>query len=212
MKGGIKMAMDCETGGINQKTADLLTFYVAFLDEEYKILDELDVKVKPDNGRLPVAEAGALKVNGIDIQKHLEDPETITYSEAKVKLVTLIDKHLKKRGRYSNIRPLGHNVGFDIAWMQEHILPRDEWEDMFSYSLIDTKTLADFFKDCGYFPSDLGNLGSIVEYLQIPKRTAHAAKDDTLMTIAIYVKLLDIMKSRKDGGTAQDLISLLEAE
>lgn len=212
MKESITMAFDCETGGLNQTTSDLLTLYVAFLDEEFKILDEVDFKLKPDNDRLPIAEVGALNVNGIDIQKHLADPETITYSEAKVKLVTLIKKHLKKRGRYSNIRPLGHNVGFDIKWVQHHILSQDEWDSLISYAIKDTKSLVDFFKDCGYFPSDLGNLGSIVEYLQIPKRNAHAAKDDTLMTIAVYVKLVELMKSKKEGGTAQDLISLLEAE
>jgi DNA polymerase III alpha subunit (gram-positive type) len=206
------MALDCETGGLNPKTSDLLTFYVAFLDENFKILDELDLKVKPNEGKLPVAEPGALKVNGINIQEHISNPETITYAEAKTKLLSLIKKHLKKRGRYSNIRPLGQNTNFDIAWVQEHILPKDEWDGLIHYAIIDTKALVDFFKDCQYFPSDIGNLGSVVDYLQIPKRQAHSAKDDTLMTIEVYRRLIDIMKSKKDGGQAQDLISLLESE
>lgn len=212
MKEAITMALDCETGGLNPKNADLLTFYVAFLDDNLKILDEIDLKVKPDNNRLPIAESGALRVNGINIQEHLSNPDTIVYSEAKNRLVALIKKYLKKRGRYSNIRPLGQNTNFDILWMQEHILPKDEWDSMIHYAVIDTKAIVDFFKDCSYFPSDLGNLGSIVEYLQIPKRQAHTAKDDTLMTIDVYRKLIDIMKSKKDGGQTQDLIALLEAE
>lgn len=212
MKESITMALDCETGGLNPKTADLLTLYVAFLDEEFKILDELDFKLKPDNGKLPIAEIGALKVNGINIQEHLANPETITYSEAKVKLVTLIKKHLKKTGRYSNIRPLGHNVTFDIDWVQEHILDRDSWDSMIHYGKIDTKTIVDFLKDCSWFPKDIGNLGSVVDFLQIPKRNAHNAKEDTLMTIGVYVKILDIMKSKKDGGQSQDIIALLESE
>lgn len=208
----ITMAFDCETGGLNPKTSDLLTMYVAFLDEEFKILDEIDFKLKPDNGRLPIAEAGALRVNGINIQEHLANPETITYSEAKVKLVTLIKKHLKKTGRYSNISPLGHNVTFDIDWAQEHILDKDTWDSMIHYGKKDTKVIVDFLKDCGWFPKDLGNLGSVVDFLQIPKRNAHNAKEDTLMTIGVYVKILEIMKSKKDGGQSQDIIALLEAE
>lgn len=209
----IYFAFDTETGGLNPKTADLLTFYGAILDENFKILEELDLKLKPNDGRLPIAEAGALKVNGINIKEHLENPETIEYREAAKKILAMLRRHLQKRGRYSNIRPLGQNVQFDIDWTQEHLIPKDEWDSIVHYGKVDTKICVDFLKDCGWFPSDIGNLSSIVEYLQIPKRSAHTAKDDTLMTVDVYKKLLEIMKSKKDGGgQTQDLISLLEAE
>lgn len=206
------MPFDSETGGFNPKTSDMLTLYLAIMDDEFKICDELYLKLKPDGGRLPVAEAQALKVNGIDIQAHLADPETITYSEAKVKMVTLIKKYLKKNGRYSNIRPLGYNVPFDKKWTQEHIMSPDEWESMLHYKDVDVMQAVDFLKECKWFPQDLGSLGTVVDYLQLPKRSAHNAKEDTLMTIDVHKKLLEIMKSKKDGGQAQDLISLLEAE
>ena len=206
------MPFDSETGGFNPKTADLLTLYVAIADEEFKILDEVYLKLKPDGGRLPIAEAQALKVNGIDIQAHLSDPETITYSEAKVKVITLLKKHLKKTGRFSNIRPLGYNVPFDVKWVQEHILPADEWESILHYKNVDVMERVDFLKEVEWFPKDLGSLGSVVDYLQLPKRAAHNAKEDTLMTVDVYKKLKEIMKSKRDGGSAQDLISLLEAE
>lgn len=206
------LAFDCETGGLNPATADLLTLYAAILDEDFKLVEEIDLKLKPDGGRLPIAEAQALKVNGIDIRAHLANPATITYSEGKTKLVGLIKNYLKKNGRYSNIRPLGQNVQFDIDWTNHHVLPKDEWDNMIHYGKIDTKICVDFLKDCGWFPKDLGSLGSIVDYLQLPRRAAHNAKEDTLMTIDVYKKLLEIMKAKKDGGQTQDLISLLEAE
>lgn len=206
------MPFDSETGGFNPSTADLLTVYVSVMDEEFKICDELYLKLKPDGGRLPIAEAGALKVNGIDIQAHLADPETITYSEAKIKMVTLLKKYLKKTGRFSNIRPLGYNVPFDIKWLQAHLLPLEEWESILHYKHVDVMQNVDFLKECLWFPKDLGSLGSVVEYLQLPKRGAHNAKEDTLMTIDVHKKLLEIMESKRDGGSAQDLISLLEAE
>lgn len=207
-----KLAFDTETGGLNPKTSDLLTAYFAILDENYKIVEELDMKLKPDNGRLPIAEAGALKVNGINIQAHLSSPETITYSEATEKLTALVKKYLKKTGRYSNIVPFGQNIQFDIDYVQEYLLDKTTWDSMIHYGKVDTKIVVDFLKDCGWFPKDIGNLGSVVDYLQIPKRTAHTAKDDTLMAVDVYRKILDLMNSKKDGGTAQDLISLLEAE
>ena len=206
------IAFDTETGSINPKNGDLLTFYGAILDDNLRIVEELDLKLKPNDGRLPIAEAGALKVNGINLKEHLEDPATITYKEAHAKIMTMLRRYLKKNGRYSNIRPLGQNVQFDIDWTQEHVIPKDEWDATIHYAKIDTKLLVDFFKDCSYFPRDLGGLGSVVEYLGIPKRQSHTAKDDTLMCVDVYKKMIELMKSRKEGGSVQDLIALLEAE
>ena len=207
----IYFAFDTETGGFDPNKADLLTFYAGFFDEEFRLLDEIDLKLKPD-GRLPIAEAGALAVNKIDIQAHLANPETITYSEAKIKVITLIKKHLKKKGRFSNIRPLGYNVPFDIKWSQQHLIPQAEWDSLFHYKHIDVMQNVDFLKEAEWFPSDLGSLGTVVDYLQIPKRNAHSAKDDTLMTIDCYRFILNIMKEKKSNGNSQDLIFLLETE
>lgn len=209
------LPFDTETGGLDPKLADLLTIYMAVMDENFKIIDEVDLKVKPDGGRLPVCEAGALKVNGIDVAKHLADPETITYSEAKTRITTMLRKHLRKTGRYSNLIPLGHNVSFDVGFLQQHILPKDEWDKIIHYRTVDTSTIVNFLKDCGWFPRELGNLGSVVEYLGVPKRAAHNAKEDTLMCVDCYKGILGVMDSKKGGSQAsaeQDLISLLETE
>ncbi len=207
------LAFDCETGGLNPATADLLTIYMAIVDEDFKIKEELDLKLKPDQGRLPIAEAGALKVNGIDLHKHLADPETICYSEAKDKIVGMIKKYLKKTGRYSNIKPLGQNIDFDIGWLQHHILPKDEYDKLIHYGKMDTKMITDFMKAASWLPPDLGNLGSLAKHFDVALPNAHNAKSDTLATVEIYKKLLGLMASKKDGGgQSVDLISLLEAD
>lgn len=207
------LAFDVESGSLDPSTADLLTLYMAIVDENFKIADELDLKLKPDGGRLPIAEAGALKVNGIDLYKHLADPETITYSEAKEKIVTMVKKYLKKHGKYSNITALGQNIGFDIDWLQYHVLPKEEYNKLIHYGKVDTKMCVDFLKDSGWFPRDIGNLGSIAKHLNVPLSNAHNAKSDTLATVEIYKKLLELMASKKDGGgQSVDLIALLEQE
>lgn len=205
------MAFDSETGGFLPEKADLLTVYFGIFDEELKKVDELYLKLKP-NDRLPIAEEQALKVNGINLKEHVEDPETITYEEGTQKLKTFLKKYAKGVGRNSNMRPLGYNVPFDIKWVQFYLLPAEEWENILHYKFVDVMQNVDFLKDCGWFPPDLGSLGTVVDYLQIPKRNAHNAKEDTLMTVDVRKALLELMKSKKDGGTTQDLISLLEAE
>ena len=206
------LAFDSETGGL-ETSADMLTLYMAIVDENFKVVEELDLKLKPDGGRLPVAEAGALKVNGIDLHKHLADPETITYSEAKEKIVTLLKKYLKKKGRYSNITPLGQNVDFDIKFLQHHVLCPDEYNKYIHYGKMDTKMISDFFKACSWFPKDVGNLGSIAKHLNVALSNAHNARADTLACVEVYKKMVELMESKKEGGgQSVDLITLLEAE
>ena len=212
MSGSFLFAFDSETGGLNPDTADLLTFYGSIFNEEFKLIDELYLKLKPDGGRLPVAEAGALKVNGIDIKAHLEDPGTVTYSEGSQKLKEMLKKYSRRVGKTLNIKPLGYNVPFDEGWAWKHLISREEWLNLMHYKRVDVMERVDFLKESGWFPQDLGSLGTVVDYLQLPKRSAHNAREDTLMTVDVYKKLLEIMKSKKDGSAAQDLISLLESE
>lgn len=206
------MPFDSETGGLDENKADLLTWYGAIMTEDYQILDEVYLKLKPDNGRLPIAEAGALKVNGIDIQEHLSDPETVTYSQGREIVMKMLKKHLQKNGKFSNITPFGYNVPFDIRWTQKHLIPSEDWLSTLHYKIWDVMQDVDFLKRAGWLPKELGSLTTVVDYLGVPKRGAHNAKEDTLMTVDVAKKVMELMKSKKDGGQSQDLISLLEAE
>lgn len=207
------LAFDTETGGLDPKDGDLLTIYAAIIDQDFKIMEELDLKLKPDGDRLPNADAGALRVNGINIHDHMKSSETITYSEAKVKFVTMIKKYLQKKGRYSNIRPMGYNLPFDIKFVQHYLIPNKEWDEMINYNTIDPKVVVNFLKDCSWLPPETGTLISMVKYFDISMGTAHTAKADTLATVEVYKKMLDLMASKKEGGNnSVDLITLLEAE
>lgn len=210
------MPFDSETGGLNENKADLLTWYGAIMTEDYQIVDELYLKLKPDD-RLPVAEAGALKVNGIILADHLADPETVTYTEGQRRLEAMIRKHLKRNGRYSNITPMGYNCPFDVRWTQKHLFPQEMWESLLHYKTHDVMAIVDALKKYGIFPKTLGSLGTVVEYLGIPTRNAHNAKEDTLMTVDVDKKLAELFRRMREGASAgggqgQDLISLLEAE
>ena len=211
----IYFAFDTETGGLYSDKADLLTIYAAMVDENLKIIEELDIKCKPNDGRLPIAEAGALKVNGINLQEHMANPETVDYRTASKMLQEMAKRHLSRNGRFSNILPYGYNiVGFDIDWVLTHLMTREEWGKIFHYKNTDILCEVDSLKRRGWLPKELGSLGSVGEYFSIPKRAAHIAKNDILMTIDVDKKLGELFASRKDGGGAgtADLITLLEQE
>lgn len=205
------LSFDTETGSLSPKTGDILTAYFAVFDESFKLLDELDLKLKPDNGRLPMAASEALEINKIDIKKHLEDPNTITYSEAKEKIIAMLKKYCT--GKNSRLRPLGQNISFDISFIQEYILDFATYEKYIHYAKLDTKGIVDFLKDASWMPSDLGNLGSLCKHFDINLNGAHTAKADTLATVEVYKKLLALMESKKNNnGSNVDLIELLENE
>ena len=208
----VYFAFDTETGGLTPEQ-DILSIYAAMLDENLQILEELDLKLKPNDRRVINAEVGALKVNKIDIAKHMADPATIDYATAGKLLIDMAKRHLKKNGRFSNIRPYGYNVPCDKDFVTAYLITPKEWTSIFHYKSRDVMTGVDFLKDRGWFPKEIGSLGTVVEFLGLPVRAAHIAKNDILMTIDVDKKLDEIMASRKDGGSGgTDLISLLEAE
>jgi len=204
--------LDSETGGLDEKKADMLTFYMCVVDEDMKIVDELNLALKPNDGRIPVAEAGALRVNGINLQDHLARPDLVTYAEAKVLILHLLKKYLKKNGRWSNLKVLGQNYQFDLNFIWEYLIPKDEWSALVHHKGKDTMHWAELFISSGWWPSTAASLGPIVDYLGLPKREAHNAKEDTLMCLDVYKAVLDLMKSKKQNSSGQDIIALLEAE
>lgn len=208
----VYLAFDLETGGLDPNKADLLTGYFAMLDEDFKILEDLSLYLKPE-GRLPIVESGAMAKNGIDIQKHLESPNTVTYAEGGKRLTAMVKRHLKKRGKYSNIIPFGYNISdFDIKWAKHYLIDSDTWNSMIHYRCLDVMSEVDVLKRHGWLPPFCGPLSSMVDFFGVPKGEAHVAKDDIIMTIGVFKKFRELMDSKKNGGNTKDLISLLESE
>lgn len=206
------VAYDIESGDLEPEQGDMLSAYFAMLDENFKIIEELDLKLKPED-RLPVANPKALEVNGIDLKEHVSNPNTVTYAEGKKKLVAMLKKYLKKNGRYSNLIGMGYNIrGFDNRWIQHHLLDKETFNSLIHYKYLDVADEVDVLKRHGWLPPTLGTLQSAVEFFGVPKGEAHVARDDVLMTVGVFFKLKELMESKKNGGNSQDLIALLEQE
>jgi DNA polymerase III epsilon subunit-like protein len=205
------LPMDTETGGLTPDKT-LLTLYMCVVNEHFQVVDELDLKLKPNDGKYN-CDAQALKVNGINLEAHDKDPKTITYTEGAKLILSFLDKH-HTGGRWPTLQPGGHNLPFDLGFVHHNLIPKEVWEKRCSYRILDTTPLCTFFKDIGKWPEKVGSLVSIVEFLGLKMRDAHNAKEDTLMWLDTYAEIVKREKMLLTAGgttsTVADDLVLLE--
>jgi DNA polymerase III epsilon subunit-like protein len=200
------IAYDTETGGTDPSRCPILTGYFVVLSEDLVKLDELNLKIKPE-APFDLIENDALKITGIDIAKHLEDSDTISRQEAGEKLRNFVLKY-KPKGRSKLIR-MGYNIGFDDKMIISQLV--SDWEKILHYRTNDIFNIVNFLKDVQWLPSDLGSLTSVVNYFNISLKTAHDAKNDVWMSIAVYDKLKDLMeKSKQNDKLSLDVLEIIE--
>jgi DNA polymerase III alpha subunit (gram-positive type) len=207
------LGTDLETTGTNERRHDIMTAYFAVYNEDLEFVDELDLKLKPDDAdKVIIYDPEAREVTGIDLDEHLRDPETITYSEAKVKILKFLEKH-KIPNKRKHFRFLGQNVEFDIKFLKELLSDEDGWEKLVHHGNIDTFRICTFLQDCDLLAGDIGNLGSLVEYFGLPMGIAHNAKEDVKMTVSVYKELKKMISASKNnisGVLTSDLLSIVE--
>lgn len=200
---------DDETSGTEEQH-NLLTVYFCIMNEDSEFVDDLELFLKPENLSDLVLDPVAMEITGIDIEKHLKDPRTVTYAEGEKLLEKFLTKH-KIKGKRKHYRPCGHNVEFDIRFLQKDLLTKGFWGKMVDYKTLDTLRILTFLQDCGILPPDLGKLGTLVDYFGLRMGNAHDAKEDIKMTIAVYCKLKELVTNMKLGGGIPDsLLDVIE--
>ena len=186
------LAFDVETGGLDPNKASLLTAYFAVLDENFDAIDELSLEIKnnSENDQYHVS-AKALELNRIDLVQLQKNG--ISVDNAKLKLIDLIMKH-SEDGKF-RLMPLGHNVNFDIGFVQAHLIPKEIWDKYVSYRLADTASFGIFLQRVKKVipPNVRGDLKSLAKYfgIDVEKGDLHTAKFDTV----VAVLLLQAMKN-----------------
>ena len=204
------LAFDCETSGTNPKEHMLLTIYFGVYNSDFELIDELDMYLKPDTeNHGEKVEEKALEITGIDVQSHLANPDTITYTQGAAKLSELLEKH-KIKGKRIHYRPIGQNIEFDLKFVYEKLMSQELWEKKVHYKYLDTLRIVTFLQDVGILASDIGNLSSLVEYFNIPMGQAHNAKEDVRMTVDVYKALKSMLNEKKDNFSGVSNNSLLE--
>jgi len=181
------ITMDLETGGIGTECS-LLTAYFGVLDKDMNLLEALDLKIKPNEGKPYVVQAQGMSVNKIDLIAH--DKVAISESDGGGKLFAFLKKH-SNNGKVKLI-PVGHNVQFDILFIYDHLLQKKHFDQYVSYRKLDTGTIAQFFKYCGLIPEDKsGSLEYLAEKFgaKFIGSGAHSADADALMCVEILKEM-----------------------
>ena len=179
------LVLDTETGGLDPSYS-LLTAYFLATDDKFNIKSELDLKIKPDKGNFVTSE-GALKKNKINLEKHAV--EAINESSATQKLLVFLDA--ASDGGREKLIPVGHNIGFDLDFIHAKLLDKKAWHDYCSKIVQDTCQTGLNLKILGILPSNLFNsLEAYGEYYGLPRKGLHDARNDVILNLAVYRKML----------------------
>lgn len=183
---------DTELGGL-KKEYSLLTLYGQILNEDLNVLDEIDLKIKPDDGIYKVS-ADALSINRINLVEH--DKISIPMSEASGKFNNFICRHSMNSGE--KIIPMGHNVSLDIKFVKNYLISSSEWDKHFSYRKMDCHSVAMFLGFSGYLPKyDSYSLKTLAEHYHLDTDGMHEAKKDVQITIQLFKLMSNKLKELK---------------
>jgi hypothetical protein len=210
------LGFDLETGGFDKYNHTITEAYFAIWDKKWNLLDELHLYLKNDNGKIH-GEEQAFRVTGIDPESQLLDPNTLTYTEGRAKLLEMLAKHKIPKKR-THFRYLGQNITyFDIPFMEaQGFLTEDQAKKAgINHNPLDTTNIVTWLKDMEMLPSNVGSISSLIEYFELPKGKAHQARDDVHMQKEIYIRLCNLIKDASKAnllsqGQDNDLLKIVE--
>jgi DNA polymerase III alpha subunit (gram-positive type) len=210
------LGFDLETGGIDKTKYTIMEGYFALWDEDWNFVEDLHLLLKNDEGKI-FGEEEVYKIIGIDPEQHLLNPNTVTYSEGREKLHEMLNRHKQPKKR-SHYRFLGQNIlGFDIPFMESQGFFREEdiKKAGISHNSLDTTCIVTWLKDIDVLPDHVGSISSLIDYFELPKGTAHRAKDDVHMQKEIYLRLSNLLKKNslenlKTNLVDSDLLRIIE--
>ena len=172
--------IDTETTGFDPEKQEIIQIGLVLISQEeengvtkYKILEELDLKVKP--AHIETAEPGALRVNGYD-----EADWVFAYSLKEA--MTILAK--KTEGAIM----VAHNLPFDYGFLMKAFSMTGIPNKMHFHKL-DTISIA-FAKSKKRGDIDKFSLHHLCSIFGIENKKAHTALADARATYELYKKLL----------------------
>ena len=178
---------DTETTGTDPDKNEIIQF-AAIVEVNGEVVDEIDLRCQPTDWSSVSAEA--LQVTGLTVDelKGFDNPLCMA-----LKLEAFFDRHIDKFDKSDKFYPAGHNVTFDLNFLQsfwkKHISPYGVGSYQ-NWRALDTRILANFLLyDKGLAISD-AKLSTLCEYFNI-ELDAYDALNDIRATRALMAVMLE---------------------
>lgn len=180
------LVIDTETGGFDPLIWSVLSIG-AVVWEDGNLLGEVEVLV----AERPIhADPAAMKVNRIDPKRHAE------IGLAPPQAIAVLDAFFLKYFPEGKISLAGHNVGFDIGFLQRlYRLAGIDYEQRFSHRSIDTSSIMTFLRLAEILPIPSTSLDSGLKYFRIGVKDGerHSALADARGTATLLTALIDLV-------------------
>ena len=192
------MFFDTETGGLNPKKCSLLSVgMLRFNFDTGEIEDKAEMFVRLDSADDYVIEPKAFEVHGITAAECMEKGHPI--EEVRDRMFDMW-VGCEVAG--------GHNVGFDIDFLEEHMLDGEPFKTHFGYRILDT--FGSILMLAGGQASPGNTLGQAIKGFKIDmsdiKGKFHGALFDTIATarVANHIRrLLTYAREQEKAGQLQ---------
>ena len=193
MKGKV-VFVDTETGGLDPLKHSLLSIGVAIV-QDGAVVDTMYTLVKEPE---IIADASALKINGLDLDVVYRDG--VTPRQAVDKLVTF----LQKNGIFKNAQFAAHNAPFDKPFVKRMFeLAGKQMDKVFSYRPLCTQTGALMLDLAGRInlPGGSASLDNLVKLwgIKLNREGGHNALQDAIAGAHVLIKELELMHGNVAG-------------
>jgi DNA polymerase-3 subunit epsilon len=169
---------DTETTGTNPNKNEIIQF-AAIVEIDGVVVDEINVRCQPTNWDAVSEEA--LQVTGLTLETLKTYP---TPAQAAMDIEWFFDKHIDKFNKADKFYPAGHNVSFDIDFLQAFWRKHISKYGIGSYvnwRNLDTRVLANFLIYGGHLDVIDTKLGTLCNHFGI-ELDAHDALNDIRAT------------------------------
>lgn len=180
--------IDTETTGIIAKHHEI-TQIAALVEINGEIVDEINILSRPLH--FDRINEEALRVTG----KSLDELEKYPHpSESFPKFKAFLEKHIDKYDKSDKFFPAGHNVLFDLDFLQNYFITHGDQYGTGSYQnwqALDTRILANFLSYTGKIKTENVKLETLCKFFNIPLE-AHDAMNDIKATRILMKKMLEL--------------------
>ncbi len=182
---------DLETSGLKAKQHAILSLS-GIIEIDNKIVDKIDLTMKPFQGDKIVQEA--LDINGFTIEqiKTFDDPK-IAFN----KLISFLSKYINRYDKNDKLTLAGYNiVKFDIPFLEQLFKKCNDnyFGSWVNGEPLDVYQFVLIMKKIGYLNIEGAKLEYIAQELNISIK-AHDAQEDILATRQVFYKLVEKIKN-----------------